>query len=107
MRTFILLFASITFVLIRLNHVKSKGRPSVARNYKKETAWEDTPVQVKRREARNTARAKAEKKGKVHKGDGKEVDHQGFHPTGSLKKVPVKVVSRSANRKRQPPHKGY
>ena len=77
------------------------------RNYPKETAWEDMPRQVKRREARNRVRAKAMKKGLVHKGDHKELDHVGFHPTGTLKGVPAKVVSRHANRVRQPPHKGY
>lgn len=78
----------------------------MARNYKKETAWEDSPAQVKRREARNKVRAKAEKAGKVRKGDGLELDHQGYHPRGSLDKVPTKVVSRHKNRVRQPPHKG-
>lgn len=77
------------------------------RNYKKENAWENTPEQVKRREARNRARAKALKAGTVKKGDKKELDHQGYHPTGSLDRVPVKVVSRHKNRVRQPPHKGY
>jgi len=42
------------------------------------------------------------KEGKVHKGDGKELDHVGFHRTGSLENVPTKVVSQRANRKRQP-----
>lgn len=74
----------------------------MARNYAKETAWEDSPAQVKRRVARNKARRAAEKKGLVHKGDGKEVDHLGSHRTGSLDKVPTKVVSRSVNRRRQP-----
>lgn len=77
------------------------------RNYAKENKWEDSPRQVKRREARNKARARAAKKGLVHKGDKKELDHRGFHPTGTLKGVTVKVVSRHANRVRQPPHKGY
>lgn len=77
----------------------------MARNYKKEAAYEDRPDQVKRREARNKARRKAAKEGKVHKGDGKEVDHQGYHRTGSLFDVPVKVVSRHKNRVRQPPTK--
>lgn len=72
-------------------------------NYKKETAYEDSPAQVKRREARNAARRKAEREGKVHKGDDKEVDHTGFHRKGSLRHVPVRVVSRHANRSRQPP----
>ena len=72
------------------------------RNYAKENAWEDTPAQVKRREARNRARRKAMKAGKVHKGDHKELDHVGSHRTGSLDHVAVKVVSRHANRIRQP-----
>lgn len=72
------------------------------RNYKKETAYENTPEQVARRVARNRARRKAMKAGKVHKGDGKELDHVGFHRKGSLDKVPTRVVSRKANRSRQP-----
>lgn len=75
----------------------------MSHNYAKENKWEDSPAQVKRREARNRARSKAMKKGKVHKGDGKELDHIGFHRTGSLDHVPTKVVSRHANRIRQPP----
>lgn len=77
----------------------------MARNYKKETAWENSPEQIKRREARNRARAKAIKSGKVKKGDGKELDHVGYHPYTSLDKVPTVVRSRHANRSRQPPHK--
>lgn len=77
----------------------------MARNYKKEAAYEARPEQVKRRVARNRARRKAEKAGTVSKGDGKELDHQGTHRTGSLDNVPTKVVSRTANRKRQPPTK--
>jgi hypothetical protein len=77
----------------------------MARNYKKENKWEDRPEQVKRREDRNRARAKAERKGLVHKGDDREVDHLGHHRTGRLKNVSTRVVSRHANRTRQPPHK--
>jgi len=79
----------------------------MARNYAKETAWEDSPRQVKRRENRNKTRAKAAKRGLVRKGDGKELDHVGYHPTGTLRGVKAKVVSRHKNRVRQPPHKGY
>lgn len=75
----------------------------MARNYPKETSWEDSPAQVKRREARNKARRRAMKAGKVHKHDGLELDHVGFHRKGSLDHVPTKVVSRHANRIRQPP----
>lgn len=74
----------------------------MARNYAKETAYENSPAQVKRREARNTARRKAIRAGKVHKGDAKELDHVGYHRTGSLDHVAVRVVSRHANRIRQP-----
>jgi len=74
-------------------------------NYKKETAYENQPEQVKRRMARNRARAAALKAGKVHKGDNKELDHVGFHRTGSLDKVPTRVVSKHANRIRQPKRK--
>lgn len=77
----------------------------MVRNYKKEASWEDSPAQIKRREARNAARRKAEAKGIAHKGDGKELDHQGYHRTGSLDHVPVRLVSRHANRVRQPPTK--
>ena len=71
-------------------------------NYPKETAYEDLPAQVQRREARNRARTKALKKGLVHKHDGKELDHIGYHRTGSLDRVPTRVVSEHANRIRQP-----
>jgi len=77
------------------------------RNYAKESDYEKRPRQIKRRTNRNKARNSAIKKGLVHRGDGKELDHVGYHPTGSLSNVRTKVVSRSANRKRQPPHKGY
>ena len=74
----------------------------MAHNYKKETAYENRPEQVKRREDRNRARKKALKRGTVHKGDSKEVDHLGSHRTGRLKNVRTRVVSKHANRIRQP-----
>lgn len=73
------------------------------RNYAKEAKYEALPEQKKRRAARNAARRKAIKEGKVRKGDGKELDHVGYHRRGDLRKVPTKVVSRHANRIRQPP----
>lgn len=72
-------------------------------NYPKETKWEDSHAQVERREDRNRARRRAEREGLVHKGDKRELDHEGFHRTGSLRHVPVRVVSEHANRSRQPP----
>jgi hypothetical protein len=75
------------------------------RNYKQEAAYHAQPEQKKRRAARNRARREAIRKGLVRKGDGKELDHVGYHRKGSLDKVPVRVVSRTANRKRQPSRK--
>jgi hypothetical protein len=75
------------------------------RNYRKENEWESSPEQVKRRVARNRARRKAIREGRVRKGDGKELDHVGYHRTGSLDNVPTRVTSRTANRRRQPPTK--
>lgn len=73
------------------------------RDYKKEYRdYHGTPEQIKRRTERNKDRRAAEKKGLVRKGDNREVDHLGSHRTGSLKGVPTKVVSKTANRKRQP-----
>lgn len=73
------------------------------RDYAKETRYEDSRSQVLRREARNEARRRAIRLGKVRKGDLRELDHVGFHRTGSLRSVPTRVVSRHANRIRQPP----
>lgn len=73
------------------------------RNYRKEyDDYQGTAAQKKRRAQRNKARRDAERKGRVHKGDGKELDHVGSHRTGSLANVSTKVVSRHANRIRQP-----
>lgn len=75
------------------------------RNYKKEAEWASSPEQIARRVARNRARRKAIREGRVRKGDGKELDHVGYHRTGSLDSVPTRVVSRRTNRERQPPTK--
>lgn len=73
------------------------------RDYRKEyDQYHGTTEQKKRRADRNRARRKATREGRVHKGDGKEVDHKGSHRKGRLKDVPTRVVSRHANRIRQP-----
>lgn len=46
------------------------------RNYTQATRYEDSPEQIKNRELRNTARYEMESVGRVHKGDGNDVDHQ-------------------------------
>lgn len=73
------------------------------RDYRKEyDEYHAKPEQKKRRAARNAARRKAEREGKVSKGDNKEVDHLGSDPHGDLRKRKTRVVSKTANRKRQP-----
>ena len=78
-----------------------------ARNYRKEyDEYQGTDEQKKRRAQRNAARAAAAKKGLVRKGDGKEVDHEGFNRRGKLNNKNVKVVSKKKNRSRQPKRDG-
>ena len=75
----------------------------VKRNYPKEYRdYQGTPEQIKRRAQRNKARSEAMADGKVKKGDGLEVDHINAPRTGSLDGVPTRVISKTANRKRQP-----
>jgi len=76
------------------------------RDYAKEyREYHATPAQKKRRAQRNTARRKAVKKHGKAALRGKEVDHLGSHRTGSLAKVKTKIVSKHANRIRQPKRK--
>lgn len=73
------------------------------RDYKKEYAdYHGTPEQKKRRAERNRDRKAAEKKYGKKALRGKEVDHVGSHRTGDLSGVPTRVISKTANRKRQP-----
>ena len=79
----------------------------LVKRYKRDYAKEyrdygGTKEQKLRRAARNAARRKALKAGKVHKGDHLELDHVGSHRTGNLRKVPTRVVTRHTNRIRQP-----
>jgi hypothetical protein len=70
----------------------------MARNYKKEYAnYQGSPEQIARRSSRNKARRELEKEGKVHKGDGKDVNHRNGNPLDN-KKSNYQVESRSANR---------
>lgn len=75
------------------------------RNYAKENKWESSPEQVKRRVARNRARREAIRKHGKAALRGKEVDHVGSHRTGSLDNVPTRIISKKANRKKQPKRK--
>lgn len=76
------------------------------RNYREEyDAYHGTAEQKKRRAQRNKARAAAKKRGTVKKGDGKEVHHVGNNRKGKLGSK-TKVISKKANRKKQPKRSG-
>lgn len=77
----------------------------MTRNYEKELKWQATKEQKTRRAQRNKARRQAIREGLVKKGDGLELDHLGSNRKGALGSK-VKVVSRAANRKRQPSRSG-
>lgn len=82
---------------------KTKRKRDYAKEYRD---YQGKPEQKKRRAARNAARRKAVKKYGKKALRGKELDHVGSHRTGDLRKVPTKIVSRAANRKRQPKRGG-
>jgi len=70
------------------------------RPYKKEyQQYDGTPAVKKKRAARNAARREMMKKGKVHKGDGKDVDHaKPLSKGGTNATSNLRVKSASANR---------
>jgi hypothetical protein len=68
------------------------------RKYANAVKYEAQPEQVKNRTARNAARRKLMKEGKVSKGDGKDVAHVKAFDKGGTNKDGVRVVSKSANR---------
>jgi hypothetical protein len=71
----------------------------MARDYKAEYAkYQGTAVQKKNRAARNAARAKMMKAGKVSKGDGKDVAHVKAFDKGGNNKTGLRVESASSNR---------
>jgi len=68
------------------------------KNYKK--YWGSKKA-IAERSARNKARRKLEKEGRVKKGDGKEVDHKKpLSRGGTNSSKNLKVSSRTANRKK-------
>lgn len=76
------------------------------RDYKAEyAATHGTEKGKKDRASRNKARREAEKAGKVHKGDGREIDHKNFNPRDN-RASNLRVVSKTVNRKKQPSRKG-
>jgi hypothetical protein len=56
------------------------------------------PEQKKRRAQRNKTRRLLERQGRVHKGDGKDIDHKD-HNTNNLSPSNLQVLKASSNRK--------
>jgi hypothetical protein len=78
-----------------------------ARNYRKEyDEYHSTPEQKKRRAERNRDRKAAEKKHGKAALEGKEVDHQNAPRKGSLAGSRTRIISKTANRKKQPSRGG-
>ena len=68
-----------------------------ARNYKKEYRENhSSTAQKKDRAARNHARREAMKRGTVHKGDGKEIDHKDNNPRNNSS-ANTRAVSKATN----------
>lgn len=65
-----------------------------AREYRR---FQSSKKAKKDRASRNKARRQAEREGRVHKGDGKEVDHINSNPRQNAKSN-LRVISRHANR---------
>ena len=72
--------------------------PKKKRNYRKEyDNYKGKKKQKKNRASRNASRASMKKKGKVSKGDGKDVHHKDGNPKNK-KSSNLKVTSKSKNR---------
>lgn len=73
------------------------------RNYKKEyKEYHGTEEQKKRRAERNKDRRAAERRHGKAALAGKEVDHVNAPRKGSLAKASTRIISKTANRKKQP-----
>jgi hypothetical protein len=70
------------------------------RDYKREVAeYTSRPSVIRKRSMQNAARAEMEKAGKVHKGDGKDVDHaKPLSKGGSNDKQNLRAVPAGENR---------
>ena len=70
----------------------------MARDYQRENKYKAQPAQIKARVERNRARAMMMKLGKVHKGDGLEVDHiKPISKGGKTVMSNLRVVTAAAN----------
>ncbi len=78
---------------------KGELKASASKRSKQQRKYNSSPKQKKNRALRNAARRRAEKNGRVSKGDGKDVDHKRkLKDGGSNKKSNTRILSKSKNR---------
>jgi len=76
------------------NGKRKRTAAGVRHEYEK---FQSSAKAIAERSARNSARRSAIKSGRVHKGDGKEVDHKNSNPMDN-RTSNLRVVSRATNR---------
>lgn len=79
---------------------KGEFDPNASKDSKRQRKYNGSNNQKKRRAQRNAARRMMEKKGKVRKGDGRDVDHKQHKASGYLDNSPsnLRVMDKSKNR---------
>lgn len=79
---------------------KGETSSNATADSKRQRKYNSSPEQKKRRAQRNAARREMEKDGKVHKGDGKDVDHKKHKARGKLdnSKSNLRIMDASKNR---------
>lgn len=81
---------------VTINGKRKRTAKGLKRQYE---LWDGTEEGKKKRAARNSARRSAIRSGRVHKGDGKDVDHKKGVSAGNSSSN-IRVMSSSANRGR-------
>lgn len=79
---------------VTVNGKRKRTAAGVAHEYSK---FQSSAKAKAERASRNSARRAALKKGRVHKGDGKDIDHKNSNPTDN-RASNLRVMSASANR---------
>lgn len=79
---------------------KGEFSANASEDSKRQRRYNSSAEQKKRRAQRNAARREMEKKGKVKKGDGKDVDHKSHKARGKLNNSSsnLRVMDKSKNR---------
>ena len=75
---------------------KGQTKATATARSKQQRAYNSQPEQKKRRAERNASRKEMMDKGRVRKGDGKDVDHKNHNTASGGKNL--QVLSKSANR---------